>query len=379
MLLSIVIPTKGRTLYVKEVLNLLLSIGLNNTEICIQDNNEIDEISGEYSKEISIGKIKYNHTYQPLSFVDNFEKAIQLATGDYITIIGDDDIVNPNIETVIKEIMMDYEFDVLIPSSRSLFYIWPDTYSLSKSKKLKEGKGLLIKRSFSSKLTRIDNNEEVKSFFKNGCLDYLDTNMPKLYHGIVKRTLIMEIINKYGFIFGGLTPDIYAAVMLSLHAKSVYKIDMPLTIPGACKKSGSAASETGAHTGKYEDAPHLRFRGKYDWSCDVPKIYTVETIWADSALAALRSTDFDVNVNLKNLHLLLSIKYGELYHSVPDDYKITYTDMILYKINYVYKKKTIWYGKKILEKIGLIPTSYIEIEKLENIANIAKSLPVELK
>lgn len=91
-----------------------------------------------------------------------------------------------------------------------------------------------------------------------------------------------------GKYFGGLSPDIYGAVSLSIIIPNVLCIDYPLTISGICKKSGSADSVTGKHTGSYLEAPHLKGHANYNWADEVPKFYSVETIWADSALAAIK-------------------------------------------------------------------------------------------
>ncbi|WJW81224.1 glycosyltransferase [Moellerella wisconsensis] len=364
MLLSIVIPTKGRNKYIVEVINSLLNMKLNNTEIVIQDNNEIDEISNIFPEHISSGKIIYNHTSEPLSFISNFEKAVSLAQAKYITVIGDDDIVNPKIEYIVKNIALKYDFEVLVPSTRSLFYIWPDTYSTSKSKRLTSGKGLLTMRAFSGSLKKVNVKKEINDFFKNGCLNYLDTNIPRLYHGIVRKDIIDKIRHKYGFFFGGLTPDIYAAIILSLHTENVFRLDYPLTIPGICHKSGSAASETGSHTGLLSSAPHFNHRGAYNWNEKVPAIYTVETIWADSALAVLQDTKKNIHINLDKLNFILEYKYPELFKEFIAKNDNKFISKNLFILNYIINKKLIWKTKKAFEKIGLIKSKYMPINDL---------------
>ncbi|MDX7494646.1 glycosyltransferase [Providencia stuartii] len=374
MLLSIVIPTKGRNKYIIEVINSLLHMNLNSTEIVIQDNNELDELSNKFASYISSGKIIYNHTKDPLSFISNFEKAVSLAQAKYITVIGDDDLVNPKIESIIADIAEKHDFEAIIPSTRSLFYIWPDTYSLSKSKRLVSGKGLLTMRSYSGTLTKVNVEKEIHDFFNNGCLDYLDTNMPRLYHGIVKRETIVKIKDTYGFFFGGLTPDIYASIMLSLHTKNVFRLDYPLTIPGVCRKSGSAASETGAHTGELSTAPHFNYRGPYNWNKKVPAIYTVETIWADSALAVLQDTQKDIKFNLEKLNFILEFKYPKLFKKTQPDTINKIISKKLFIIKYSFNKKLKWKAKKVFEKLGFIKARYIPINDLNELLTIVSKM-----
>ena len=128
------------------------------------------------------------------------------------------------------------------------------------------------------------------ALMKNGGLYYLERDIPKLYHGIVHRRCLEKVRDRGGAYFGGLSPDIYAAVALALVSRRVVAVDYPLTIPGACQVSGSVVEGLKKqHSRALTDAPHLRNRGPYQWSAEVPRVYTVETIWADSALAAVRA------------------------------------------------------------------------------------------
>jgi hypothetical protein len=129
---------------------------------------------------------------------------------------------------------------------------------------------------------------ELMRLMQEGCHDYLSLDLAKLYHGIVKRDALVRVRDTAGQYFGGLSPDIYAAVALSTVVDSVACMDYPLTISGICNKSGSADSATGRHTGELADAPHFRGHDSYEWADEVPGFYSVETIWADSALAAVK-------------------------------------------------------------------------------------------
>ena len=81
-------------------------------------------------------------------------------------------------------------------------------------------------------------------------------------------------------------------------------IDYPLTLPGACRKSGSVASTMGTHTGNLKDAPHFLHRGDYEWDELVPRYYCVPTIWADSARVALRDSGRDDLLSMFNVAYL---------------------------------------------------------------------------
>ncbi|OED98590.1 glycosyltransferase [Vibrio breoganii] len=290
MNLSIVIPTKGRNEFILKTVSELLLLDLTSTEIVIQDNNESDEISEHFLEDIENGRVVYNNNPVSLSFVDNFEEAVSLASGVFVTVIGDDDFINPEIIDIL-EIAKENDIEAIIPAN-CLYYLWPDSGIKHKNiDNLKVGNGLFSIKEFSGSITKVDPRQELEKLLAKGGLNYLDTMMPKLYHGIVSRKLLDTIRDKECRLFEGLTPDIYISCLISVYAKNVYHFDYPLTIPGGCRKSGSVASSTGGHVGKLEDAPHFKNRGEYSWSKLVPAFYSVETIWADSAFAAVKKSD----------------------------------------------------------------------------------------
>jgi hypothetical protein len=59
------------------------------------------------------------------------------------------------------------------------------------------------------------------------------------------------------------------------------------TIAGACNSSTSVQSLKGQHSGLLKDAPHFKNRHNYQWNSIIPAYYSVETIWAESAINAL--------------------------------------------------------------------------------------------
>jgi len=362
MLLSIIIPTKGRNEFLCETVTSILDMKLHNTEIVIQDNNEVDSISDCYRNEIDDKKIRYNHSPSPLSFVDNFECAVDLASGEYVTVIGDDDLVNPEIIEIVEKLKHN-EIDAIIPANK-LHYLWSGSkINHRRVKALNEGKGLFTISPFSGVLRKIDPVIELTKLLKNGGVDYLSTNMPRLYHGIVSNKILKEIRAKEGRLFGGLTPDIYVSCMISLHAKKVYSFDYPLTIPGSCSKSGSVASSTGDHTGNLKDAPHFNHRGSYHWNDLVPRFYSVETIWADTAFAAVKDSKSKL-YNVINPTLLYSICYfkHKKYRSFVK--KVSkfgiangFLHYAIYKLQYYIK---IIYNK-VLSEVGLKRVGRVEL------------------
>ncbi|PYI52940.1 glycosyltransferase [Paenibacillus flagellatus] len=282
-LLSIIIPTRNRIPYAISAINTILSIKSDTLELVVQDNSDFCELKDYVRENIFDDRLVYNYESIPLSFVDNFNQAILLATGEYLCLIGDDDGINPEI---LDAVLWAKNNDIsAIKPGLQAQYLWPGANISSIATKVR-GSTLTLAH-FSGKIQEHDANEELLKLLREGGQKYYKNNLPKLYHGIVKRECMERIRELTGKYVGGLTPDIYIVVALATIVDKVIAIDYPLTIPGACVGSGSIDSVTGKHTGKLEEAPHFRGHDHYTWAEEVPRFYSVETIWADSVVAAL--------------------------------------------------------------------------------------------
>jgi glycosyltransferase involved in cell wall biosynthesis len=283
-----------------------LDIKDSRLQVVIQDNGESDKLGKLVEARFQDARLIYHYNNRILSFVGNFSEGISLCTGDYVTIIGDDDGINPQI-LQLAELAAKNGIDAVTPSL-PIVYFWPDSGVPSANQ---EGK--LRISSFSNVVRFYDTPAELKKLLNNGCQSYLSLKLAKVYHGIVKRSVLEDIHAKTGKYIGGLSPDIYLSIASSALIKKVLFIDYPLTISGICKKSGSSDSATGKHTGDLKDAPHFIGHNNYRWSEEVPSFYSVETIWADSALAAID----DLNCNKLKTYFDIDFLSGYCYSLYP--------------------------------------------------------------
>jgi len=286
-LLSIVIPTRNRIPYAISAIQSILEIPDRRLELAVHDNSDSRELALYVHENIKDTRFRYRHTPLPLSFVGNFNLAVELATGEYVCMIGDDDGVNPEIIE-----------GALFAKSRNLDclalrttanYRWPAA-GIPSTVFTKSGNGFLSISGFRQRIVHSDIEKEMLKLVRNGGLYYLDFHLPKLYHGLVHRRCLKAVHAKAGAYFVGLSPDISASLAIACVANRVMVTDYPLTIPGVCRVSASVVEGAiGRHSKKLEDAPHLRDRGEYHWCELLPRVYTPETIWVDSAVAALRT------------------------------------------------------------------------------------------
>jgi glycosyltransferase involved in cell wall biosynthesis len=302
-LLSIIIPTRNRQKYaISAITSILNNISAPDLELVVHDNSDSRDLEDYIRSSIKDTRLRYNYTSAPSSMVDNWNTAVRLASGKYLCLIGDDDGVNPEIIEATRWADMN-DLDALKPTV-SANYLWPESGVSSTLFTNVSTNGVLTIGPFSGKVIRPDPEVEMRKVVRSGGFKYLETEIPRLYHGIVKRKCLNNVREKTGAFFGGLSPDIFAALALANFTKSVVSIDYPLTIAGVCKPSGSADSSTGKHVGNLEDAPHFRYRGTYNWAEIIPRFYSVQTIWADATVAALKALGRDALLRDFNLPLL---------------------------------------------------------------------------
>jgi glycosyltransferase involved in cell wall biosynthesis len=297
-LLSIVIATRNRIPYAISAIQSILEITDSRLELVVQDNSESRDLESYVRENIKDNRFRYRYTPPPFSSIDNFNAALELSTGEYLCLIGDDDGVNPEIMEAAAWAKKN-DVDALTPRIISS-YLWPNTGIPSGILAKVYGSELSI-LTFTGKMFIVDVKREVIKLMRNGGVYYFSFNLPKLYHGLVRRRCMNDIHEKIGTYLGGLSPDIFSVLAISEVAEKVIIIDYPLTIPGICPDSTSVAHLKGKHTGRIEDAPHFRDRGEYHWCELVPKIYSPETIWVDSGIAALRAMGRDDIIQELNL------------------------------------------------------------------------------
>lgn len=286
-LLSIAIASRNRAPYAISAIQSILSIADPRLELVVQDNSDTRELEQYVRNEVRDDRFRYRYTPPPFSSIDNFNAAVELATGEYVCVIGDDDGVNPEILDGAAWAKSE-DLDSLAIRNKAN-YLWSGTTIPSTLFTKVSGSSLTVS-SFEGKIRDSDLEAEMLRLVRNGGLYYLSFDLPKLYHGLVHRRCLETIRTRTGAYFGGLSPDIYASIAIACVAKRVAITDYPLTIPGACRVSSSVVE--GAlrnHSTRLEDAPHFRDRGEYTWSSLVPRVYTPETIWVDSLIAALRA------------------------------------------------------------------------------------------
>lgn len=377
-LLSIVIATKNRVQYCINCIETILEYAETDFELIVQDNTDNFDLKKYVQEKISDSRLVYNYTPPPFSSIDNFNAALELANGEFVCLIGDDDGICDTIFDVVRWAKVN-DVDSVCPKV-FVDYYWPGAFS-------NNSKGYVNVPYFTRKVWKKDPRKDIQNMVNDGILNYMGFNLPKFYHGIVKKSCFDEIKNNNGYYIGGLSPDIYSAVSLSTIVKNHVVIDFPITISGACKVSTTVAGFTGGHSGELKDAPHFRDRGDYVWDSQVPKFYSVQTIWAESALKAIKENRIKVNLLKLNIYRILSKSiistpshlglFVNESIKVSNDFRFLFYLRLLYNLLFIFVQV---YTKKIVNRLfNMFRTKVVRYENVDNLRDATQVINDFLK
>lgn len=297
-LLSIIIPTKNRYSTLLPVLSYLKTIEGEEFEIIVQDNSDDNTKALEFLKNGNNEKIKYYYSNEQFSQTGNSDNAVKNATGKYICFIGDDDGVMPYVLSVVKWMNRN---QIEAVKSYKPFYQWPGLPISLLDKNIINGS--IKGRKFSYNIRQLNCERGLLNLLKKGGADM--SLVPCLYHGIVSKKVLDRIHIKTGSYFPGPSPDMANAVSVSLEISDFYYLDFPLIISGRSIHSIGGQGVLHNHVAQIKDVEHLPKNTVDEWTDKIPKYWTGETIWAESAIKALNK--------YKKLDLVNKFNYNHLY------------------------------------------------------------------
>jgi hypothetical protein len=285
-LLSVVIPTRDRAGYATRCLSALARLPSVDLEIVVQDNSATDALGRALAAEGADARVRYEHVAGPLSVIENCDLGMGRARGEYVTLLGDDDGVTSALLPATRW-AAERGLDALTPG-RLAWYVWPDVRFKYYGDRFA---GSLTVRPFGGGCTERDARAGVRRSARHAFQDLVDADhLPKLYYGLVRSGCLQALRAETGTFFPGVSPDMAVAVGVSKHVQRFQSLDYPLFVPGSSAKSTAGANAAKQHVGRLEDQPHLPRDCALTWPVEVPAVFAVQTVWAESAIEALRRT-----------------------------------------------------------------------------------------
>ena len=286
MLYSFVVPTRERPDVLKGTIGSILNQTRSNFEVVVMDNAS-SPATKDVVDSFQSPHIRYFRSDERLAMTDNWELALQHATGDYVTVLGDDDGALPDAVEIAEEIHKVWPGALL--TWRPLVYFWPNTFI--------EAYRNLVHMHLGSRVEERSARALLRDVY--ACKKLYD-ELPSLYDSFVPRNLIEKIRAKYGRYFLSLSPDIASGLINAWSVETYVYSYRPLAVRGISHHS----------TGTSYSFPHVE-NGP-------AKLFNKEVkggAW-DEALHENLAGDFIVEVIIVSEFLRFREKY------FPEDHKI---------------------------------------------------------
>lgn len=229
---SILLPTKDRLELLQSAVATVLMQSYKDWEIIVSDNASKDDIRG-YVEGLDDVRVKYIRCDEPVNVTENWNRAYEASSGQYVTMLGDDDGLVPDYFTRIEAYMKQLEQPDFIYHS-AYHFAFPNVL-----KGMPEGAVQDItpsQRLFDQKRTPYILEEKEAHIMAEAALDMRLLYSFNMQYFVFKRSFL-EGLKTYGAVFQGPYPDFYAANLALLEAGKVGVVPFPMTVIGVSPKS----------------------------------------------------------------------------------------------------------------------------------------------
>jgi glycosyltransferase involved in cell wall biosynthesis len=217
---SIVIPTRARADTLGQAIQSALGQTHDDVEIVVQECGD-DPATAETVAALSDPRIRFHKTGTQVPMSENWERALDRITGDYVFYLGDDDALLPDACAIAQRFFASGEADVL--SWAPCGYFWPrhadpakrNTLSVAYAHRL----GYTIRAS-----------QMVLALAYRFREHY--SRLPMIYNSFVPRRLIERVREKHGRYFIGEAPDVVSGVVNAFYSERFALCSRPLSISG---------------------------------------------------------------------------------------------------------------------------------------------------
>jgi glycosyltransferase involved in cell wall biosynthesis len=231
MKFSILLPTRNRLDLLKYAIRSVLDQSESDWEIIVSDNASEEDISG-YIQSLNDPRVKYFRTDSFISITDNWNRALDKSSGEWIIMLGDDDCLMKGYFSTINELIEKFPNPELIYSN-AFQYAYPNTLPDCPHGRLLIWNNAIFLSGQSSPfwLTKKESSECVQKTFNFEVV--FNFNMQ---FATVHRSLI-EKLKYQGSFFYSTYPDYYAMTAMMLHANRILVCPRPLVSVGIAPKS----------------------------------------------------------------------------------------------------------------------------------------------
>jgi len=220
---SVVIPTREGAHTLKYTLQTCLVQDFDDYEIVVCDNHG-SPATRELVDGLASPRIRYIRSDRPLSMSSNWELAVSRATGEYVTVLGDDDGLLPHALHTLDRLLR----DLAPPAIRwdAAFYLWPSIAL--------PGEANYLRIPLGHALRALDGRAAIASVI---AFQQCYTTLPMLYNAVVHHSLLNSLRNKIGRLFRNRYPDVCSGFLIAHEAGRYLSLGVPMSVAGLSNKS----------------------------------------------------------------------------------------------------------------------------------------------
>jgi glycosyltransferase involved in cell wall biosynthesis len=226
---SIVIPTRNRAETAIYAVESCLRVAYESKQIVVVDNSDDDSLRHLLADAGWLDKVDYHKNKVVLSMRDNWEKGLELADGELVSVMGDDDAILGASMDIANFAFNRANIDVL--NGGSAIYKWP-SYPF-------QGRRNYLSFEFGEEIKIL---KDPRSMLK-GAYQYELTmgTGPGVYYGFVKKEFQNRLKKLRGKYLIDKIPDFDSGYCTLLYADAYALSKRPLFIQGHSGKSNSGA------------------------------------------------------------------------------------------------------------------------------------------
>lgn len=230
--LSICVPSRNRQRTLLQTIRDLTASPREDIELVFADNSDDPDIVDRVMAGNTDPRIRYLPSAdRTLPMQDNWERVMRAATGDWITFIGDDDYVDPDVIDTIAEIARRRPDADAIGWGRPTFK-WPDYRPFPGNACVALGNTAYL----------ANRQEQLDVLFRWKSAAPVPKTAFSCYHGAVRRSAMDRIRDRFSDrYFENPTVDFECSAKLLLTGRAFVYVDRPFSVLGATAHSNSSA------------------------------------------------------------------------------------------------------------------------------------------
>lgn len=225
--ISVLIPTRNRLPYLRDCLQTALDQLPADMEIIVADN-ATDDGTREYLASLG-DKIRVTRSDVVLPMTDNWVRALDLVTGEWVIVIGDDDCLMPDFAAMAQVAIAGHPGTDLLHWEAPL-YRWPSS--------INEEERNFLHFTVRGAAQVVDSKETLRRLYEE-VVNIMTP--PGLYHCLSRTSLMQRCKDRWGEFRLGKVPDLGSGLLYLAITESFVTLPRPLSVMAFGSKSTGMA------------------------------------------------------------------------------------------------------------------------------------------